>query len=154
MGARGHGQGWVAKPSGVLVSFLYGHVATPRCSPISLGHGPITPLPLTCHQHSCAFSATFSDLPFPWGVARSRSDPLALSRHCHRMLPVCLCSHAVARPSSLRVTTPVHSGRPLSLGVLHLYTWRELPTFWFSEWHCGGSAGLALFCFPSFWLSS
>lgn len=26
MGARGHGQGWVAKPSGVLVSFLYGHV--------------------------------------------------------------------------------------------------------------------------------
>ena len=124
-----------------------------RCLPAVWSMGHPRPSHRTCGHHRwlCLSSAFFSHLPFlPW-AARRGTDPLALLHLCPCMLPrVSVHSRGgwaiVPLGWGPRFTPP---GPSCWVPSIHTRG-GPLPTFWFSQWHCGGtprSAELTLSCF-------
>lgn len=108
----GPGQPWRLKTPSAVGSFLLccSWVFTVQCGwDTGQSHLPHRTRP----HHGCAFSAFFSDLPFPTGGWHALARAVRLSPPHHSMLPcVCLCPQAAAGPSSLGVATPEHSSSP------------------------------------------
>uniref|UniRef100_A0ABI8AJJ3 BAR domain-containing protein n=1 Tax=Felis catus TaxID=9685 RepID=A0ABI8AJJ3_FELCA len=123
-----------------------------RCLPVVWSMGHPRPSHRTCGHHRwlCLFCLflppSISALGgTPWHRPAGSPSPLSL----HVAASVCALTRWLGHRSP-GAGAPVHSTRPLLLGALYTHAWGPLPTFWFPQWHCGGtprSAELTLSCF-------